>query len=112
MSERRISVGFKKPNSLEGDTIHIWLEKPGSVESIKAHAVSAVKFNYPVRAIDGHVLRETTTDATNEYGMRCNRYDSQQFIKEIVEENEGDIDYSETIEQGTNAFRAMREQLR
>ena len=110
--ERKISVGFKKPKSLDENTIYIWLEKPGQVDSIKANAVSSIEFNYPVRAVAGNILKEKTTNATNVYGMRGYRYDYQKFINEIAEENKGYIDYSEAIEQGTNAFRAMNEQIR
>jgi len=112
MDKRYISIGFKEPKSLERDIIHIWLEKPGSVESIKANAISTVEFNYPVCAISGNILRETTKNATNVFGWSGNCYAYQKFIREIVERNNGYVDYSELIEQGANVFRAMREQIK
>ena len=113
MDKRLVSICFKETKSLERDIIYICLEKPGTAESIRATAISSIEFNYPVRSLAGKILLERTAKTTNEYGIRCNRYDYSQFIKDIVEKNNGEIDfYDRAVEEGTNAFRAMREQLR
>jgi hypothetical protein len=106
---RAISISFKKPKSLEGDIIYVWLEKPGSFEGIRATAVSNQSFNYNVRAIAGNIIGNETKEITNTYGIHGNYHNYSDFIKEIAEKNNGDIYYSEAIQQGTNAFRTIRE---
>lgn len=113
--KRKISVGFKKPKSLESNIIYIWLEKPGMVGfgGVKATAVSNEEFNYKVRAIAGNIFHDKTKEATNHgCGIELNYYNCLKFIDEIAEKNNGDVDYSEAIQQGTNLFRAIREQIR
>ncbi|MBU2104800.1 MAG: hypothetical protein KKF67_03435 [Nanoarchaeota archaeon] len=110
MSERLISIRFKKPKNLERDIIYVILEK--EIGGLKAHAISARDFNYTVRAIAGNPLGKTTKEVINiegrgEYFRDCNK-----FIEEIVEKNNGVIDYSQAIEEGSEAYRVMRNLLR
>jgi len=110
MSNRIISVGFIEPKNLERDTIYVTLEK--EIAGIRARAVSAKKFNYTVRAIAGNVLGETTRNITNQEGIRGHFRDYNKFLEEIVEKNNGSIDYSKAIEEGLEVYRVMRELLK
>jgi hypothetical protein len=110
MSERIVSVGFKRPKTLEGDIIYVTLEK--EIGGHRAYAVSAQEFNYTVRATAGNPLRETTKEITNHEGREGHFRDYNKFLEEIVEKNEGIIDYSRVIEEGSEAYRLMGEALR
>lgn len=110
MSERIISVGFKRPEELERDVIYVTLEK--ELGGMSAHATSEQEFNYTVRATAGNPLRETTKEATNHEGRGDYFRDYNKFIEEIVKKNEGIIDYSRAIKEGSEAYRLMREALR
>ena len=111
MPKRIILVGFKKPKSLEKDIIYVTLEKE-TKKSTRARAISAKDFNYPCRAISGNILRETTKEITNAEGIRGHLRNYNIFLEEIVKKNEGILDYSQAIKEGSEAYRIMKETVR
>jgi len=108
--KRIIFIGFKEPKTLERDLIYVTLEKE---VDIKATAISDEEFKYPIRAMAGNILRNTTKKADNlEGGPEPYFIDYNKFIEELVLKNNGVVDYSRAIEEGSEAYRKIKSILR
>lgn len=107
--KRKISIGFKKPSVLEGDIIYVTFTN--EFDTV-ASAVSKEEFNYSGRSIAGNVVDETTREISGRVGMRGYARDYRAVIKELVEKNNGDEDWSRAIKEGIKAYDGMRNLLR
>jgi hypothetical protein len=110
MGKRKISVGFIKPKTLEGNVIYVTLVKERA--GISAHAVSAEAFNYDVHALSGHLLSKNTKNVTNMEGIKLHFRDYKKLLEEIVKKNNGFVDYSKAVKEGSEVYRVMREVLK
>ena len=93
-NKRIVRLGFLKPSEfgMEGNTIYVSLEEYAG--NIGATAESRVDFNYDSHSIAGNLLsckgRETTTkDGTRKYGNPIVLIGYENFVKIIIEKNNG-----------------------
>ena len=109
MEKRLISIGFKEPKNLEGNVIYVTLT---DALNPCAKATSKEEFNYTGRAIAGNILSETTKEISGREGMRGHARNYWEVINELVEKNNGRLDWSKAIKEGCKAYDTMRDLLR
>jgi hypothetical protein len=79
---REISIGFRKPRSLDRDTIYVQISPRDEI--FTAEAVSNFSFNSRYKSIFGHYVNTRVTKArSRDYG------DGISFIEMLVHDNNG-----------------------
>ena len=106
MTKRKISIGFvsRDRGLMEGDTIYVNLAKWDKKSELRDEPVLAVAesskdFKFHAYQKDHLAKRVMNT----QYSMSVNT-----FINNLVENNNGELDYVRACKEGTYAFRLIR----
>jgi len=100
--KRKISLGFEKPEELEGDIIYVDFNYDSMREGVVAEAYSCHEFRYNSRSLDGSVLDCRGKSANSYDGGVCSTWfvDIDKFIQDLVDCNNGVVDRSRLIPDG------------
>lgn len=102
-TKRIISLGFEKPKKLEGDIIYVDFKYDRGHEQVSALAYSDQKFTSHTRALAGNRSTNSETYAgTYTGGVESSWHlDFDEFIKDLVDSNNGRVDNQRLIEEGS-----------
>jgi len=107
--KRKISLGFREPEVLEGDTIYVDFRYNQSHKQVSAKAYSTQEFISHTSSLDGHIITQTKRRATTYTGGRDSSWelDYQEFIRDLVESNNGEVEQTRLIEDGARVVTNM-----
>ncbi|MDP3986957.1 MAG: hypothetical protein Q8P81_01900 [Nanoarchaeota archaeon] len=110
--KRTVSLGFERPEELDEGTIYIDFFRSARMEPTRDARIIAVaysngEFTAHAHSISGSVLTELLRYTTSEY-----EGDSDSFVRDIVTSNDGILDYSRLIKDGSLMARKMRDTAR
>ena len=109
MNKRRISLGFNVPKALEPRVIYVNFSPSGHNE-IRASALSDTPFNYTSLSLAGNRFSEFKAMTSTYTGdiENCWERNYHDFLEELVQLNDGEIDYSRLIQDGVSTGRILR----
>ncbi len=108
MNKRRISLGFNIPKSLESRVIYVTFSAVGHDE-ISAIALSDTPFKYTTKSMAGIQFSEFKKNASTYTGDMNRGWERpyKEFLQELVQLNDGEIDYYRLIEEGVSIDRLV-----
>lgn len=101
--KREISLGFKKPKSLEENIIYVSLYKEEDFfgRDFKAIAISNEKFKYPVNNLIQKKFRLGKQAFSFGRGFSI---PYKEFLVDLIKNNKGVLSYDRAIEEGVNVY--------
>lgn len=110
MTNRPISVGFVKPEEMEGNTIYVQLKRLQDQHNLYAEAVSSEDFNFDTYSIGGDLLEKKGTVANSTYGG--GRFHApEEFIGMLSRKNDAEVTEERFKDDGL-ALTLQMEQIR
>jgi len=95
------------PKELKGNTIYVQFTEEN--ERVFIEALSIKEFNYHTHSLSGKEQTRQGTQACNEDGgVSSSHYrDVDEFLKDLITSNQGEIDYSRLIAEGAVVRKKM-----
>jgi len=90
MIKRPISIGFVKPEQMQGNTIYVQLRSEDSRCHPRAEAVSAEEFKYEAYSVGGDLLNREGTTANSTYGGGRTR-SPEEFVDMLGRKNDAEV---------------------